>query len=42
MDQEMARREAAKDREASPEMTRLPGGGNVIGGDNSIALVRAR
>lgn len=42
MDQKMARREAAKDREASPAMTRLPGGGDIMGGDDSLAAARAR
>ena len=40
IDQKVARREAA--REASPEMLRLPGGGDVMGGDDSLAAARAR
>lgn len=42
IDQKMARREAAKEREGSPEMTRLPGGGDVMGGDDSLAAAKAR
>ena len=42
MDQKVARREAARDREASPEMTKLPGGGDVMGGDDSLAAAKAR
>ena len=40
LEQKAARREAA--REASPEMTKLPGGGDIMGGDDSIAAARAR
>ena len=42
MDQKVARREAAKEREASPEITKLPGGGDVMGGDDSLAAAKAR
>ena len=42
MDQKMARREAARERDASPEIIKLPGGGDVMGGDDSFAAARAR
>jgi len=42
MDQKMARREAARERDASPEITKLPGGGDVMGGDDSLAAAKAR
>lgn len=40
----MARREAARDREGSPELLRLAGGGDVMGGggDDSFAAAKAR
>eukprot|EP00967_Tisochrysis_lutea_P121407 scaffold200030_cov15-Tisochrysis_lutea.AAC.1 len=34
--------EEAKAREASPDVVRLPGGGDIYGGDESIAVARAR
>lgn len=37
----MTRREAARDREASPDVVKLPGGGDVMGGDDSFAAARA-
>ena len=42
MEQKAARREAARERETSPAMTRLPGGGDVMGGDDSFQAARAR
>ena len=42
LEKKAVRREAARDREASPEMTRLPGGGDVMGGDDSFQAARAR
>ena len=38
----VARREEKRAREDSPEITRLPGGGNVMGGDDSFAAARAK
>ena len=38
----MARREAAKERDASPDILKLPGGGDVMGGDDSLEAARAR
>ena len=37
-----ARRDAAKEREQSPEMNKLPGGGDIMGGDDSFAAAKAR
>jgi hypothetical protein len=37
-----ARREAARAREESPEMNRMPGGGDVMGGGDSLAAARER
>ena len=39
----MARREAARERDSSPVMDRLPGGGgDIMGGEDSFAAARAR
>lgn len=38
----IGRREEKRAREESPEITKLPGGGNVMGGDDSFAAARAR
>ena len=37
----MARREAARERDASPDLVKLPGGGDVMGGGDSFAAARA-
>ena len=37
-----ARREAAKEREQSPDTSKLPGGGDIMGGDDSFAAAKAR
>ena len=42
LEKKAARREAAKDREASPDVARLPGGGDPMGGDDSFAAAKAR
>jgi hypothetical protein len=42
IDAKMARREAAKDRGASPDVTHVPGGGNVFGGDDSFQAAKER
>ena len=42
LEQKAARREAAKEREQSPEMSKLPGGGDIMGGDDSFAAAKAR
>ena len=36
------RREEKRAREESPEINKLPGGGSVMGGDDSFAAARAR
>ncbi|KAK9819276.1 hypothetical protein WJX81_004655 [Elliptochloris bilobata] len=41
VDQKVARQEAARDREASPDLVKLPGGGDIMGGDDSYAAARA-
>jgi hypothetical protein len=38
----MARREAAREREASPDLVKLPGGGDILGGDDSLEAAKAR
>ncbi len=38
----MARREAARAREDSPELMRVTGGGDVMGGGDSFAAAKAR
>lgn len=39
----MARREATRERDSSPVMDRLPGGGgDIMGGEDSFAAARAR
>lgn len=42
LEKKAARREATKEREQSPEMNKLPGGGDIMGGDDSFAAARAR
>lgn len=42
VEKRMARREAARAREDSPEMMRVTGGGDVMGGDDSFAAAKAR
>ncbi len=43
VEKRMARREAARERESSPVMDRLPGGGgDIMGGEDSFAAARAR
>ncbi|KAF5829590.1 hypothetical protein DUNSADRAFT_15872 [Dunaliella salina] len=42
IEERIGRREDAKAREASPDTVRLPGGGDIYGGDDSIAAARAR
>ncbi|GAB4815831.1 hypothetical protein N2152v2_002877 [Parachlorella kessleri] len=42
IEKKAARREAAKAREDSPELMRVTGGGDVMGGDDSFAAARAR
>ena len=42
IEKKAARREAAKERDASPDMNRLIGGGDVMGGDDSFAAAKAR
>lgn len=42
IEKKMARREAAKAREDSPEVMRVTGGGDVMGGDDSFEAARAR
>lgn len=42
IENKIARREVAKAREASPELTHLPGGGDVMGGGDSFQAARAR
>ncbi|CAL8471137.1 g10679 [Coccomyxa elongata] len=42
IEKKMARREAAKERDASPDIVKLPGGGDVMGGDDSLEAARAR
>lgn len=43
-EKKMARREAAREREASPDIVKLPGGGDVMGmgGDDSLEAAKAR
>jgi hypothetical protein len=38
----VARREAARERDASPDLVKLPGGGDIMGGDDSLAAAKAR
>jgi hypothetical protein len=38
----MARREAARAREESPDTVPVTGGGNIMGGDDSFAAAKAR
>ena len=42
IEKKAARREAAKAREDSPELMRVTGGGDVMGGDDSFQAARAR
>ena len=42
LEKKAARREAAKEREQSPEISKLPGGGDIMGGDDSFAAAKAR
>ncbi|KAK9830029.1 hypothetical protein WJX72_009298 [[Myrmecia] bisecta] len=42
LEKKAARREAAKAREDSPDLVKLPGGGDVMGGDDSFAAAKAR
>ncbi len=42
IEKKMARREAARERDASPDLVKLPGGGDIMGGDDSLAAARAR
>ena len=42
IEQRMARREAAKERDQSPELLKLPGGGDIMGGDDSFSSAKAR
>ena len=42
MEARMDRKQEKLAREESPEVTKLPGGGNVMGGDDSFAAARAR
>lgn len=42
LEQKAARREAAKEREQSPDISKLPGGGDIMGGDDSFAAAQAR
>ena len=42
IEKKAARREAGKERDASPDLVRLPGGGDVMGGDDSFAAAKAR
>lgn len=42
LEKKAARREAAKEREQSPDMSKLPGGGDIMGGDDSFAAAKAR
>ena len=41
-DARVARRQDARAREDSPEMNKLIGGGDVMGGDDSFAAAKAR
>ena len=42
IEQRMARREAAKERDQSPELRKLPGGGDIMGGDDSFSSAKTR
>ena len=42
LEKKAARREATKEREQSPDMSKLPGGGDIMGGDDSFAAAKAR
>ena len=43
VEKRMARREAARERDSSPVLDRLPGGGgDIMGGEDSFAAARAR
>ena len=42
VEQKMARREAARERDQSPELLKLPGGGDIMGGDDSFLSAKAR
>ena len=42
VEKKMARREAAREREASPDLVKLPGGGDIMGGGDSLAAAKAR
>lgn len=42
LEKKAARREAAKERDQSPEINKVPGGGDIMGGDDSFAAAKAR
>lgn len=42
LEKKAARREATKEREQSPDISKLPGGGDIMGGDDSFAAAKAR
>ncbi len=42
LEKKAASREAAKEREQSPDISKLPGGGDIMGGDDSFAAAKAR
>lgn len=42
LEKKAARREATKEREQSPDMSKLLGGGDIMGGDDSFAAAKAR
>ena len=42
IEKRMARREATRAREDSPEMLRVVGGGSIMGGDDSFEAAKAR
>lgn len=42
IDAKMAKRETAKEREASPDVVHVPGGGNIFGGDDSFQAAKER
>ena len=42
MEERAARRDEKRAREDSPEMVKLIGGGDVMGGDDSFAAAKAR
>lgn len=42
LEKKAARREAVKARDGSPDLASLPGGGDVMGGDDTFAAAKAR